>query len=360
MAPGETRVALDISAAEAAVALIRDSGRGIPESEMEARWAALVGSPAYAAWASACSLTPDEALAALRRCPPKPHGTIPEVLPPPVRGVLAAFAEGRRHVDELSARLAQAQALRIADAADRALALLPTGTPLQATVYVLLSGDRQGLANGRAEVSLDLLSIPATSAQQLTMPLVAHELHHIGFDWCQVRDRHAQRVLAAGGARAAAAWALRMLLSEGTANAFFTPLDEEWVEAMAPALTDEYGVDFVDTWSQRLKADRCRLPELVHELDSMLALLASGKEIPAAISYVRGITTPRDNLARPVAHFLGEAMVTAIRRQEGDEAAVAAIADLRRFVPAYQDAAEAVGLPRLRDETVASINRLWE
>ena len=44
----------------------------------------------------------------------------------------------------------------------------------------------------------------------------------------------------------------------------------------------------------------------------------------------------------------------------GGEAAVAAIADLRRFIPTYQDAAEAGGLPRFHDETVASINHLWE
>lgn len=360
MASGATRVALDTSAAEAAVALIRDSGSGPPEPEMEARWAALVGSPAYAAWTEAASFAPDDVLATLRRFPPNPDGTITEGLPADAQSLLTAFLEGHRHVDDLSARLAQARALRIADAADRALALLPTGTPLQATVFVLLSGDRQGWANNRAEVILDLLSIPATSAEQLMMPFVAHELHHIGFDWWQARDVCAQRVLTSGGPAAAAARALRMLLSEGTANAFFTPTNEEWLQAIAPAMTDEYGADFVNTWLRRVRADRCRLPELVEELDSVLAILASGQEKPAARSYVARITTPSDNLARPVAHFLGEAMVTAIRRQEGDEAAVAAIADLRRFVPAYQDAAEAVGLPRLRDETVASINRLWE
>ena len=347
-------VTLDTFAAEVAVDLIRQIRDGMAVPELEARWVRLVGCPAYAAWTSG------EVLTELRRWPPKPEATIPEGLPADVQSVLTAFVEGRRHVDDLSARLAQAQALRIADAADRALALLPTGTPLQATVFVLLSGDRQGWANNRAEVILDLLSIPATSAEQLTMPFVAHELHHIGFDWCQARDLRAQRILTSGGPAAAAARALRMLLNEGTANAFFTPTADEWLQAIAPAMTDEYGAGFVNTWLRRVRADRCRLPELVEELDSVLAILASGQETPAARSYVAGITTPSDNLARPVAHFLGEAMVTAIRRQEGDEAAVAAIADLRRFVPAYQDAAEAVGLPRLRDETVASINRLWE
>lgn len=79
-----------------------------------------------------------------------------------------------------------------------------------------------------------------------------------------------------------------------------------------------------------------------------------------ASSYIAGITTPRDNLARPVAHFLAQAMANAIRLHAGDETMVAAIADLQRFVPAYQDAAEAARLPRLRDQTVASINRLWD
>lgn len=353
-------VTLDTSAAEAAIALMRDANGGIPVPEMEARWKTLVGSLAYAAWAEASSFVPGEVLTELRRWPPKPDGTIPQGLPPPVQSVLAAFVEGRPHVDELSERLAQARALRIAEAADRTLAFLPPGTPLKATVFVVLTGDRQGLANRRAEVTLDLLSIPATSAEQLTMPLVAHELHHIGFDWCQALDLRAQRVLAAEGAGAAAARVLRMLLSEGTANAFFTPTDEKWLQAIAPALAREYGATFVDTWLRRLTVDRSRLPELVRELDSVLAILASGQEAPAAMSYVERITTPTDNLARPVAHFLGEAMVNAIRRTAGDGAVVAAIADLQRFVPAYQEAAKAVGLPPLHDETMASINCLWD
>ena len=160
-------VTLDTFAAEVAVDLIRQMRDGMAAPELEARWVMLVGWPGYAAWTSG------EVLTELRRWPPQPDATIPDGLPADVQSVLSAFVEGRRHVDDLSARLAQAQALRIADAADRALALLPTGTPLQATVFVLLSGDRQGWANNRAEVILDLLSIPATSAEQLTMPFVA-------------------------------------------------------------------------------------------------------------------------------------------------------------------------------------------
>ena len=353
-------VTLDTSAAEVAIGLMRDANAGIPVPEVEARWAALVGSPAYAAWAEAASLAPDNVLTTLRRFPPNPGGTIPEGLPADVRAVLAAFADGRRHLAELSARLAQARSLRIAEAASQALALLPTGTPLQATVYVLLSGDRQGLANRRAEVTLDLLSIPATSAELLTIPSVAHELHHIGLDWWQKRDARLTRVQVSGGPRAVAARALRMLLGEGTANAFFTPTDEGWLQAIAPALADMYDAEFIEGWLRRLRTDKARLPELLQELDTALAVLASGQETPEAMSYVGRMAIPSEALARPVAHFLGEAMVTAVRRRAGDDAVVAAIADLQRFVPAYQDAAEAAGLPRLRDETVASINRLWE
>ena len=94
--------------------------------------------------------------------------------------------------------------------------------------------------------------------------------------------------------------------------------------------------------------------------DGVLARLAAGQETPDALSYVHRIAMPREDLPRPVAHFLGEAMVHALRRRAGDAAVVAAIAELQRFVPADQDAAEASGLPRLRDETVSSIRRLWE
>jgi hypothetical protein len=151
-----------------------------------------------------------------------------------------------------------------------------------------------------------------------------------------------------------------MLLSEGTANACFTPADPAWLGAMAPGLVDVYGAEVTDAYLHRLTADKVRLPELLQQLDGVLAVLAAGQEAPAALSYVHRIAMHREDLPRPVAHFLGEAVVEAIRRRAGDAAVVAAIAELQRFVPAYQDAAEAAGLPRLRDETVSSIHRLWE
>lgn len=51
--------------------------------------------------------------------------------------------------------------------------------------------------------------------------------------------------------------------------------------------------------------------------------------------------------------------MNAIRQHAGHETVIAAIAELRRFPPAYQEAAARAGLPRLREETVASVNRLW-
>ena len=360
MASEATQVALDTSAAEAAVALMQDASGGTAVANMEDRWAALIGSPAYVAWARASSCAPDEVLAALRRCPLKPGGSIPERLPASVRSALAAFTQVRANVDELSARLSQARSLRIGEAADQALALLPEDTALHATVFVLLSGDRQGLAGERGEVTLDLLAVPSISAGALMTSLLAHELHHIALDWWRERDRPAARALAGGGPAAAAVTALHMLLSEGTANAFFTPTDPVWLRAAAPGLADVYGAEFTDAYLDRLAADKVRLPDLLRQLDGVLAMLASGQETPDAVSYVHCIAMHREDLPRPVAHFLGEAMVNAIRRRAGDDAVVAAIADLQRFVPAYQDAAEAAGLPLLRDETVASINRLWE
>ncbi len=74
-----------------------------------------------------------------------------------------------------------------------------------------------------------------------------HKTIRIGFDWRQARDLRTRRMLTSGGPAAAAARALRRLLSEGTANAFFTPTDDEWLQAIAPAMTDEDGADFANT-----------------------------------------------------------------------------------------------------------------
>ena len=232
--PGHGGVALDTSAAEAAVAMLRQMGEGAPPADLEACWATLVDAPAYRAWASASVARPDELLATLRSCPPTPDSAVADGAPAVVRGVLSAFADGRDALATLSARLAQARMLPVSEAARRALACLPPGTALQATVFVLLCGDRQALANDRGEVTIDLQVVPSIPADPYMLALLAHELHHIGLDWCRQRDSAAARAREAGGPTAAVVTALHMLLSEGTANAFFTPSGGEWLRAVAP------------------------------------------------------------------------------------------------------------------------------
>ena len=256
--PGHGGVALDTSAAETAVAPLRQMGEGTPSANLEACWATLVDTPAYRAWADACVARPDELLATLRSCPPTPDGAVPDGSPAAASGVLSAFADGRNALATLSARAAQARMLPVSEAARRALACLPPGTALPVTVFVLLSGDRQALANDRGEVTIDLQVVPSIPAAPYMLALLAHELHHIGLDWCRQRDPAVARAREAGGPAAAVVTALHMLLSEGAANAFFTPSGGELLRAVAPALVDVYGAAFVEdyTWATSARTGR--------------------------------------------------------------------------------------------------------
>ena len=79
---------LDTTAAEAAVAFIRDAENGMSHTEVDAHSRAVIGAPAYWAWASNMVADPDELLATLRGCPPKADGSLPAGLPGPPNGVV--------------------------------------------------------------------------------------------------------------------------------------------------------------------------------------------------------------------------------------------------------------------------------
>ena len=358
--PAHLAVALDTSAAEGAVALLRELN-GMTPAAVARGWSALVGSRAYRAWASAYGGHVDETLAWLRCHPPWSGEThAQEDAPGPARGVVRAFAQELGDLDRLAARCEQARGLPVAAAARAAAAALPAGTALSTTVFVLLSGDRQGMVNADGEVSMDLLAVPTVPAERWHLANLAHELHHVGSSWCRQYDPSAARVLSAGGSAAKVVRILDLLLSEGVANAYFTPLDIAWLRTLGPVLAD-VGVDetlLVD-FERKAAAAQTHLPERIGELGGVLESLLSGAPDSAALAYADGMTDFRDDLPRPMAHFLGEVMVRAIRERQGDAAVLAALAELGRFVPAYQDAAAAGGVPALRPDLVAKTASLW-
>lgn len=349
------QVTLDVTAAEAALRFLRDQEAGLPPDALAPRWRAVVDSPAYRAWLKVASHDPEGVLAYLRDG--APGHDVPADAPDAARSVISGFSEGVGRIPELTARLAEARALPVTEAAGRAKTMLPPDCPLEARVFVLLSGDHQGMATDDGEVTLDLAVIPPVPAAGWFGPLLAHELHHVGSAWCWRRDPAAAAVGAPLALRV-----LHRLCEEGVANAYFSPPDVEWMRDLADAETlasvglTEGNLRMLE---QNLAEGRARLPALVADLDRALQSLLSGQPTEDAAEYARLISWSHGDLAIPISHFLGAAMVSAIREHAGDQAVIACVSALRRFVPAYQEAAPAAGLPRLGEGTVAAIERMW-
>jgi len=91
--------------------------------------------------------------------------------------------------------------------------------------------------------------------------------------------------------------------------------------------------------SQQVLEGQQQIPNLIQEVDDVPIGTLPGPADPDVLRYPYHMTAPRPGLPRSVAHFLGEVMVNAIREHAGDQAAVDAIRDWRRFVPLYQAAA---------------------
>ncbi len=149
----------------------------------------------------------------------------------------------------------------------------------------------------------------------------------------------------------------------GAANAFFTPANGDWLQQVSPELVDIYGQDAIDEYIRLPPEDRERVSQLFDELDqaiySLLSTTASADVQAVALEYASKVAWQREGMARPIAHFLGEIMVAAIQRDVGENTVLAAIRDLSRFIPAYQAAAQAEGLPILRPETVGALEAFW-
>jgi len=71
----------------------------------------------------------------------------------------------------------------------------PAGTEIKATVYVLLLGNGNNVANDEGEVCLDLGALPPSDPLLLALPELAHELHHLGYAYWRNQDEQVQAVM---------------------------------------------------------------------------------------------------------------------------------------------------------------------
>ncbi len=152
---------------------------------------------------------------------------------------------------------------------------------------------------------------------------------------------------------------------EGVANAYFTPSDLSWLDSARSAALSEigFGPSEIDEFRRRVTASKARFPELLAELERNLELLLEAavgpptvRRVPeAAAVYAATLKNTREDLARPVAHLVGEMMVQAIRAHAGDGAVIRAVACLAEFLPAYQRASTLAGWPPVNPGLIARV-----
>ncbi len=205
------------------------------ESTDEA-WAALWNEPSFATWVEAYEpWIPDlrTHLADLLRSPE----AVPEVKP---AGFWQAIAGGwARAMDpEIQAGCRRTlDALLAADwpSAERStLAYLPAGTPLDVEVYPTVDGFNGGMFRGN-RAFFSVLRIRAESLPSLLTGL-GHELHHIGAAYWFAQNRSLARLRERGPGEKLAVQVVEYLVSEGLANAFFSPRElVRWDESSPEA-----------------------------------------------------------------------------------------------------------------------------
>jgi len=251
----------------------------------------------------------------------------------------------------------------VRQAAHAARAILPEWVPLDdVVVVVVVDGSRAARAEDNGRVFVDLLGLPPSNPSLFLVPVLAHELHHLGFIRARSGDPQPDRTDPTAATLVAI---LADLVMEGAANAYFTPSDLSWLDqARSVALSEiGFGPAEIDDFRRRVIESKARFPELLAELERNLDLLLDAAVDPvppppvpeAAAAYAETLKNTREDLVRPVAHFMGEMMVQAIRVHAGDGAVIRAVACLAEFLPAYQQACGLAGWPAMNPGLVARI-----
>lgn len=220
-----------------------------------------------------------------------------------------------RRAPELRRALATWDAVDVAPAAAMALAYLPPGTPLRATIYPSIHPRRNSFVHDLATDPAIFMALNPDDTREKLLNTLAHELHHVGFEAaCPDRPRspEAVRWLGAFGE----GWA--MLAAAGGPDihphAVSTPAERErWDRDMARV--DE------DLW--RLEAF------FLDVLDGRIA----GPDIQATAMSFFGVQGPW--------YTVGWMMAATVERAFGRHALVAGICDPVRLLTQYQEAARA-------------------
>lgn len=262
--------------------------------------------------------------------------------------VLAALARGFRRAaadaQRLQARLsALKQHAPTAAIADRVLVHLPAGTPLETTVHITIDGFNGGFQY-RDALGLSLLSKASDDPARFVSG-VAHELHHVGFQYWVDHDPIRRAILGEHLGRAVAVRHVQNLLGEGLAIVYCSP------EMMTGGGMGASGAKWAVYRGQEVA-----LFERAEDL--LRRSLAPGADFETCSRALEAIAIDPEGVL-PVAHYVGARMVEVMDRHIAHERIIRCVISLQDFLPLYNQAARATGAFVYDPAAVARFSQIW-
>jgi hypothetical protein len=268
--------------------------------------------------------------------------------------VLAGLREGFRQAAADSALLqTRLDFWKTVDAsalAGRALPHLPPGTPLRSTVHLTIDAFNGGFAYND-EIGLSLLRDITNPG--FYEPMLAHELHHVGFRYWVLRDPLRQALAGEESGRAMAVAHVQDLLSEGLAIHYcspYPPMPEETTAAP-------------DGPPERIRARFAKFRReeaalFTQSAEVLRLCLTPGADVRTCRQAVEAFAIDPEGV-EPIGHYVGARMVAIMSQAHSHERIVGCVQSLADFLPLYNQAARQSGAYLYDPELVEQFCQMW-
>jgi hypothetical protein len=257
-----------------------------------------------------------------------PEGVIPKQL-------AEGFRKAMEEIDLMRSRIAWLGEIDASRVTDRVLTFLPKGTPLDTTVHITIDSFNNAFASGNG-IGVSLFR--GADDRDTFEKAVMHELHHVGFRYWGEKDAVRQKLLREKTGRAVAVMHVQNLLKEGMANYYCTP---ETVLAPIPEGEVSKADDPYLARLLRLRREERTFFASAEALLDLCLNLEAGYDV-ASKAYAT-IAFDLDDMMLPVGHYLGARMIETSAKVYPLNRIVGWIKHLRRFLPAYNEAAGQTG-----------------
>jgi hypothetical protein len=267
---------------------------------------------------------------------------------PPVY-VLASLREGFRQAAAdlalLQTRLDYWKNLNPSAILGRVLPHLPPGTPLESTIHLTIDGFNGGFAY-RDEIGMSLLRDLTNPA--FYEPMLAHELHHVGFRYWALRDLLRQALAGEQSGRNAALAHVEDLLSEGLAIHYCSPYPDMTDEALPERIRDRFA-----------KFHREEGALMAQSAEVLRLCLSPAADWAACRQAIEDFAIDPQGV-EPIGHYVGSRMIDIMSTCHSHERMVSCVQSPAEFLPLYNQAARQAGAFCYDDDILEKFSRIWE